>query len=137
MDLINMSPGIIAVEYFDASLLEVERPDLASLAQISIKIPDDRVVVPLLDPGTCEVSGNERAMSASLKFSTQMLIVPHFRPAFLIQDANGSWFLIASKSRPFPKIEFTRSFGSVPDKRPEFAYTITHTAIVTPVEVFI
>lgn len=133
----NLYPGIVEVEYFDSSLISVERPDLASIAGDSIIIPENRFKIELLEPGTCEVQSKDGTESLSLKFCAQLKIYPRFRPAFIFRDANDRTFLVASKSKPFPKMSMMRTFGSLPDKRPEVSYEITHVAIHTPVEIFL
>lgn len=131
----NQYPGIVKVEYFDSSILDCDSPDIMSLAGLEINIPDERFNIPLIEPGTCDVTSKDGAESLTLKFSAQIKINPRFRPAFIFHDANNRTFLVASKNKPFPKVSMTRTFGSLPDSRPQVSYEITHTAIITPIEI--
>lgn len=130
----NRYPGIVKVEYFDLSSLPV-RPDMIVKNEMVLNLPEERFVIPLIEPGTCDVNFVYGFESLTLKFSSSKKISPNFRPAFIFYDANDRIFLVGSGSKPFPKVKISRSFGSVPDQRPEFAYEITHIAVNTPIEI--
>ena len=132
----NRYPGIIRVEYLDLNLLP-DRPDLLSKAGVKFDIPEERFDIPLIEPGTCEISSDGGFDKLSLKFSASIKISHSFRTAFIFYDANGRKFLVGSRSKPFPKVSIKRSFGSVPDRRPEFSYEITHVAVQTPIELLL
>lgn len=131
----NLYPGIVAIEYFNSALLNVENPDVAAMSGMVIEVPEERFSIPMIEPGSAEVKIADGIESISIKFSAQIKIYPPFRPAFIFKDANGVSYLVASKSKPFPKVSMIRTFGSVPDKRPEVSYEITHTALHTPIEI--
>lgn len=132
----NRYPGIIKVECFDSQVLPPVRIDYITVESLHSFIPDVRMEIPLIEPGTCEVSSVDGCDKLTLKFSAACKISRSCRWAFIFYDANGGSFLVASVSKPFPKVSINRSFGSVPDQRPEFAYEISHVAVKTPIEIF-
>lgn len=131
----NRIPGVVKVEYFDLMQLESERIDLDALIGIFPNLPKERFEIPVIEPGTCESTWSNGAESCSLSFSSNIKIRPKFRPGFIFTDANNDVYMIASSCKPFPKIDIVRTFGKMPEERPEYRYTIKHAAVETPVRV--
>lgn len=131
----NRIPGIVKVEYFDLLLLDSDRIDLDAMIGVFPRMPEKTYEIPLIGTGTAESVWQNGAESCSLSFNSDSKINPKFRPGFIITDAEGTIHMIASACKPFPSMEIRQSFGKMPDERPQYQYSIKHSALKTPVPV--
>lgn len=132
---INLFPGIVRVEYFDAAALDVDRIDVWAMQGRNIPIPAVRYNIKLLGLGEASSKTKDGTDECTLSFESQFRISPSFRPGFIFYDANEDIYILASKLPPYPKIEITRSFGILPHSRPSYSYSISLQALKTPAKV--
>ncbi len=124
-------PGIIDLRYTNCATLQQDIVYRA-LVGINIELDSHPTSITFLGDAVCEVEenfdNNIQVERTKLTFQTLEELPTHLHLAFLVKTADGEWFVIGSKERPYPTVKVTRSTGQ-PDGDPSARkYEVSFTA---------
>ena len=134
----NRMPGVIAVRWIKAANLSshlLEKyiagvPVALGTIGNELKLEDTASAT-----GLNSVENNGLTSKAELEFKTMDEVPRDEDIAWAVQDADGNWWLIGTRERPFPVVEISQSTGT-PGGDPAVATVkVTHSAKIALIPV--
>ncbi len=124
-------PGIPKVWY----ILHDYLPDdvvYRAVAGIPVTLNQQPIIINLKGKASCEVEqsfdNNSYIEKVKLDFSTLDDIPTEQHPAFVIETANGEFYVLGAKERPYPTVKITRSSGQPDGDASVRKYEVSYTA---------
>ena len=134
----NRMPGVIAVRWIKAANLSSHLLE-KYIAGVPVALGTIGNEVKLEDTasatGLNSVENNGLTSKAELEFKTMDEVPRDEDIAWAVQDADGNWWLIGTRERPFPVVEISQSTGT-PGGDPAVATVkVTHSAKIALIPV--
>jgi len=134
----NRMPGVIAVRWIKAANLSSHLLE-KYIAGVPVALGTIGNELKLEDTasasGLNSVENNGLTSKAELEFKTMDEVPRDEDIAWAVQDADGNWWLIGTRERPFPVVEISQSTGT-PGGDPAVATVkVTHSAKIALIPV--
>lgn len=134
----NRMPGVIAVRWIKAANLSSHLLE-KYIAGVPVALGTIGNELKLEDTasasGLNSVENNGLTSKAELEFKTMDEVPREEDIAWAVQDADGNWWLIGTRERPFPVVEISQSTGT-PGGDPAVATVkVTHSAKIALIPV--
>ncbi len=134
----NRMPGVIAVRWIKAANLSSHMLE-KYIAGVPVALGTIGNELKLEDTasasGLNSVENNGLTSKAELEFKTMDEVPRDEDIAWAVQDADGNWWLIGTRERPFPVVEISQSTGT-PGGDPAVATVkVTHSAKIALIPV--
>ena len=134
----NRMPGVIAVRWIKAANLSSHLLE-KYIAGVPVALGTIGNELKLEDTasasGLNSVENNGLTSKAELEFKTMDEVPRDEDIAWAVQDADGNWWLIGTRERPFPVVEISQSTGT-PSGDPAVATVkVTHSAKIALIPV--
>lgn len=134
----NRMPGVIAVRWIKAANLSSHMLE-KYIAGVPVALGTMGNELKLEDTasasGLNSVENNGLTSKAELEFKTMDEVPRDEDIAWAVQDADGNWWLIGTRERPFPVVEISQSTGT-PGGDPAVATVkVTHSAKIALIPV--
>lgn len=134
----NRMPGVIAVRWIKAANLSSHLLE-KYIAGVPVALGTMGNELKLEDTasasGLNSVENNGLTSKAELEFKTMDEVPRDEDIAWAVQDADGNWWLIGTRERPFPVVEISQSTGT-PGGDPAVATVkVTHSAKIALIPV--